>query len=62
MSDFFNSVVDKAQSALGSSTLSQHLPASIRPSTGPSPSGPPSKNLTLDQIQHQFRQIQQSYS
>ena len=67
VSDFFSSVADKAQNALNNTPLAQHLPTrtgATRPSTGASPNsgGAYKGNNALEQIQHQFRQIQQNYS
>ncbi|KAI0257548.1 Eisosome component PIL1-domain-containing protein [Lactifluus subvellereus] len=69
VSGFLSSVADKAQNALSNSPLSQHLPprtGATRLSTGTSPplsdGGGAHKSHALEQIQHQFRQIQQSYS
>jgi hypothetical protein len=64
MQGFLTSITDKAQSALNQSPISQHIPASL---TGSSPSHGASststdRNYTLEQIQHQFRQLQQNYS
>jgi hypothetical protein len=64
---FLTSFADKAQNALNQSPISQHIPSSL---TGSSPShgasgtssSPTDKNHTLEQIQHQFRQLQQNYS
>jgi hypothetical protein len=58
---FLTSFADKAQTALKDSPLSQHLPSSLTgaPATD---SGSNQKNVTLGQIQHQLRQLQQNYS
>ncbi|KAI0067718.1 hypothetical protein BV25DRAFT_1952282 [Artomyces pyxidatus] len=60
---FLSSFADKAQNAINNSSISQHIPGSLtgRPTaTGSGDSA--SKNHTLEQIQHQFRQFQQTYS
>jgi hypothetical protein len=64
---FLTSFADKAQNALNQSPISQHIPASLTGSSPQAPShGAPStstdRNYTLEQIQHQFRQLQQNYS
>ncbi|KAH9968955.1 Eisosome component PIL1-domain-containing protein [Russula dissimulans] len=64
---FLSSIADKAQTALNNSPISQHIPPSLSgaPRPGPSPpadSGSTYKSHTIEQIQHQFRQLQQSYS
>jgi hypothetical protein len=62
---FLSSFTDKAQNALNQSSISQYIPDSLtgpsNPSHGPSTS-PTDKSHTLEQIQHQFRQLQQNYS
>jgi hypothetical protein len=71
VSDIFSSMVDKAQTALNNNpSISQHLPSSFttppHPSHGapqpPTDSGSTRKNITVEQIQHQFRQLQLNYS
>src|SRR5579863_2376254 len=64
---FLSSMADKAQNALGSSPIAQHIPPSLtgapRPSPGASSAPTDShKSHALEQIQHQFRQLQQNYS
>jgi hypothetical protein len=61
---FLTSFADKAQNALNQSPISQYIPPSVggHPSHGASSSNPTDKNYTLEQIQHQFRQLQQNYS
>ena len=68
---FLSSFADKAQSALNNNpSISQHIPTSLtgapRPSQGassaPTDSGSTYKSHTLEQIQHQFRQLQQNHS
>ncbi|KAF8271384.1 Eisosome component PIL1-domain-containing protein, partial [Lactarius quietus] len=59
---FLTSIADKTQNALKESSFSQHLPSSITGAPKPADSGSTQKNLTLGQIQHQFRQLQQNYS
>ena len=67
---FLSSIADKAQNALNNSPIAQHLPpprtGAPRPAPGtssaPSDSGSTHKNYALEQIQHQFRQLQQNYS
>ncbi|KAI9460869.1 Eisosome component PIL1-domain-containing protein [Lactarius psammicola] len=67
---FLSSFADKAQSAIKDSSLSQHLPSSLtgapRPPTNSPPtatdSGSTQKSHTFGQIQHQLRQLQQTYS
>ena len=62
---FLTSFADKAQNALNQSSISQHIPPSLAGSSAPShgtSSSPTDKNHTLEQIQHQFRQLQQNYS
>jgi len=58
---FLSSFADKAQNAIKDSPLSQHMPSSFTGAT-PTDSGSNQKNLTLGQLQHQFRQFQQTYS
>jgi len=59
---FLTSFADKAQSAFKDSSLSQHLPSSSRTGAPATESGSTQKNVTLGQIQHQLRQLQQNYS
>ncbi|KAH8988857.1 Eisosome component PIL1-domain-containing protein [Lactarius akahatsu] len=66
---FFTSLAGKAQNALKDSSLSQHIPSSLtgapRPSADSPPTadgGPTQKSHALGQIQHQLRQLQQTYS
>jgi len=62
---FLSSFADKAQNALNQSSVSQHIPSSLTGSSNPphgASSTPTDKNYTLEQIQHQFRQLQQNYS
>ncbi len=67
---FLSSFADKAQNALNTSSISQHIPSSLTSSSRPSEGAPSSpadsssahKNYTLEQIQRQFRQLQQNYS
>jgi len=63
---FLSSIADKAQNALNNSPLSQHIPSSMtgRPASisGDSAASSGYKNYTLEQIQHQFRTLQQTYS
>jgi hypothetical protein len=62
---FLASFADKAQNALNQSPISQYIPPSVGGSSHPShgaSSSPTDKNYTLEQIQHQFRQLQQNYS
>jgi len=68
---FLSSIADKAQNALNSSPIAHHIPPSLsgapRPSSGdaspaPADSGSTYKSHTIEQIQHQFRQLQQTYS
>jgi hypothetical protein len=62
---FLTSIADKAQNALNQSSISQHIPSSLTGSSPPShgtSSSPTDKNRALEQIQHQFRQLQQNYS
>jgi hypothetical protein len=63
---FLSSIADKAQNALNSSSISQHIPSSLtgapRPSHGGPTDGGSPKSHALEQIQHQFRQLQQSYT
>jgi hypothetical protein len=64
---FLSSIADKAQNALGNTPIAQHIPSSLTgaPRPSASASSPPAdgrRNYTLDQIQHQFRQLQQNYS
>jgi len=62
---FLSSIADKAQNALNQSSISQHIPASLTGSSQPShgaSSSPTDKSHTIEQIQHQFRQLQQNYS
>jgi len=57
---FITSLTDKAQNAIKDSPLSQHLPSFTGASS--TDGGTTQKNLTIGQIQHQFRQFQQNYS
>jgi hypothetical protein len=62
---FLSSFADKAQNALKQSSISQHIPPSLTGSAPPhhgTSSSPTDKNHTIEQIQHQFRQLQQNYS
>ena len=69
VSDIFSSMVDKAQTALNNNpSISQHLPSSFTTAPHPSHGAPQAptdsgrKNITVEQIQHQFRQLQLNYS
>ncbi|KAI0314471.1 Eisosome component PIL1-domain-containing protein [Amylostereum chailletii] len=60
---FLASFADKAQTAINSSSLSQHIPGSLTgraSSPGEGGTGS-SKSHTLEQFQHQFRTFQQTY-
>lgn len=62
---FLSSIADKAQNALKQSSISQHIPPSLTGSSPPAhgaSSTPTDKNYTFEQIQHQFRQLQQNYT
>src|SRR6266702_24438 len=67
---FLSSIADKAQNAIKDSSLSQHIPSSLTGAPRPSPNSPPTatdsgstqKSHAFVQIQHQFRQLQQTYS
>jgi hypothetical protein len=69
---FLSNIADKAQATLNASPLAGHLPASLHGRAGsPDPAAQPSanqaaaqggaKNHTLENIQHQFRSLQQQY-
>jgi hypothetical protein len=69
---FLSNIADKAQATLNASPLAGHLPASLHARAGsPDPAAQPSanqaaaqggaKNHTLENIQHQFRSLQQQY-
>ncbi|KAF5311825.1 hypothetical protein D9619_003202 [Psilocybe cf. subviscida] len=69
---FLSNFADKAQAAVNASPLASHLPASLHGRAGsPDPATQPSanqaaaqggaKNHTLENIQHQFRSLQQQY-
>lgn len=60
-SGFLSSFADKAQTAFKDSSLSQYIPSS-RTGAPTTEGGSSQKNLTLGQIQHQLRQLQQNYS
>jgi hypothetical protein len=66
LSSFLSSVADKAQNALKDTPIAQHIPGAPRPSPGtssaPTDSGSTQKSHAFEQIQHQFRQLQQNYS
>ncbi|KAI9445188.1 Eisosome component PIL1-domain-containing protein [Lactarius indigo] len=67
---FFTSLAGKAQNALKDSPLSQHIPSSLTGAPRPSNDSPPAaadsgstqKSHALGHIQHQLRQLQQTYS
>ncbi|KAI0004322.1 Eisosome component PIL1-domain-containing protein [Russula compacta] len=59
---FLSSIADKAQTALNNTPISQHIPSLTGASSTPTDGGSAHKNYTLEQIQHQFRQLQQNYS
>ncbi|KAI9508773.1 Eisosome component PIL1-domain-containing protein [Russula earlei] len=66
---FLSSIADKAQNALNNSPISHHIPPSlsgaVRPPPGSSSTTTDSSSAyksTIEQIQHQFRQLQQNYS
>jgi hypothetical protein len=59
-------MADKAQNALKDTPIAQHIPGAPRPSSdassAPTNSGPTQRGHAFEQIQHQFRQLQQNYS
>ena len=63
---FLTSMADKAQNALKDTPIAHHIPGTTRPSSdlssAPTDSGPTQRGHTFEQIQHQFRQLQQTYS
>ncbi|EIM92971.1 uncharacterized protein STEHIDRAFT_117891 [Stereum hirsutum FP-91666 SS1] len=67
---FLSSFADKAQSAINSTPLAQHIPGArpVTPNTSGGASGDASgntggaKNHTLEQLQHHFRTFQQQYT
>lgn len=63
LSGFLSSMAEKAQNALKDTPVAQHIPgASSGTSSAPTDSGSTQKSHTFEQIQHQFRQLQQNYS
>ncbi|KAH9950461.1 Eisosome component PIL1-domain-containing protein [Amylocystis lapponica] len=66
MSNFFSSMADKAQSALNSSPLAQHLPPSLTGQSGENAQGGGMAGITkshaFESIHHQIRTFQQQYS
>lgn len=71
VSDMFSSMVDKAQTALSNNpAIAPHLPPNFASASHASHAAPPvrtdtgstRKNITVEQIQHQFRQLQLNYS
>ena len=56
-------MADKAQNALKDTPIAGHIPgASSGASSAPTDSGSTPRNYAFEQIQHQFRQLQQNYS
>ncbi|KAJ3550562.1 hypothetical protein NM688_g5048 [Phlebia brevispora] len=63
MSSIFQSLKDKAQSAVSSSGLADHLPGGFSRTDGKtSPTGGMSKSHTLESLHHQLRSFQQQFS
>ena len=74
MSSLFQSLKDKAQSAINSSGLSEHIPgAAARPGDGKTSPGAQggqssgglsgiTKSYAFESLHHQFRTFQQQYS
>ena len=59
-------MADKAQNALKDTPIAHHIPGTTRLSSdsasAPTDSAPTQRGHAFGQIQHQFRQLQQSYS
>ena len=71
MSSFFNSLADKAQTALNSSSIGQQIQSKLGGVTGEhhggagegsAQGGPGGKSSTLGNLTHQFRSLQMQYS
>ncbi|KLO20220.1 hypothetical protein SCHPADRAFT_992308 [Schizopora paradoxa] len=71
MSSFFNSLADKAQTALNSSSIGQQIQSKLGGVTGEhqagagegsAQGGPGGRNSTLGNLTHQFRSLQMQYS